>query len=167
MNNTAELLTAIKKLSDKNEFSESLSLLGEFIDSFGVNPELLVKKGQLIKLSDDCLYSLGDAVKCFNEALEIDKLYVDAYEELGWHYLNVLDNPRESKVFFQKGLEAAQANGEKERYFNVFKGFVESVAELAGVNEARNVIKCNDIISSEEKKYMLSVVVDGGVIFWD
>ena len=66
---------------------------------------LLVKKGRSILLSSEaCPYSLEDAEQAFKHAIKEDENHIEAYIELAYYYLNVQDDPRKAKPYFERAL---------------------------------------------------------------
>jgi hypothetical protein len=63
-------------------------------------------KAAALQLSDDG--SLEEVEASLVRAIEIDDQYVDAYLELGWFRLNVLDDARQAEQDFAKACEILQ-----------------------------------------------------------
>lgn len=91
--------------------------------SSGPSPRLEVLKATCLQLSDDA--SLEEVEGTLLRAIELDDQYVDAFVELGWFLLNVLDDREKATVAFDKALGLLQKlNGE------VFRGLLACRDEL-------------------------------------
>jgi len=72
-------------------------------------------RGRLIQLGpESCPHSLDDTLLSFKQAIEIDPLFVEAWEEVGCFYDNVLDDEAAAQPYFReakrlKGQNAAQS----------------------------------------------------------
>jgi len=159
---------ALEKFEELNRlglYSDSLKILDEFVSETERSPELLVEKGRLIKLAEDSMYELEDAEECFKKALVIESMYTPALIELGWHYLNVLDNAEEAKRYF---LDASSScHDDASVYLESYKGLLDCIVETDGVNTARLNVADNERLSTEEREYILDKLQGDGVVFWD
>ena len=86
------------------QFRKAIRLIDDAISrSFVPSPKLFVQKGICIQLDDyDCPYTLSDARKCFEMALEIDAEYIDAHIELAFFLLNVEDKTPPAEKHFHE-----------------------------------------------------------------
>lgn len=161
-----DLMTKIQFFSKSKEINRAISLMVEYSEQVDLSPDLLVEKGRLIQLSsDDVNLTLDDAFVCFKKALDINEHHLGALSELGWHYLNIEDDAKKAKPYFELALKDVC---DLKSYVEIYKGAIDCLVELNGVESAIKEIKSNGKISEKQKNIFISYLNDSdGVVFWD
>jgi hypothetical protein len=90
----------------RKDAEKALSLIDVLGRAEGFSPSLLVLRAAALQLSDGA--SLDDVEATLLRAIEIDDRCVDAYMELGWFRLNVLDDAHRAEQNFRKAGEILQ-----------------------------------------------------------
>jgi tetratricopeptide (TPR) repeat protein len=115
---------------------EALHELASVEKEHSLPPNVLVIKGMCIELgSGTTPYTLDDAEAAYKKALEIDPDYVEALNEAGYYYLNMLDKRDTARPYFEKALSIACT-----QISEAIKGIAECISETAP-GEALNFIK--------------------------
>lgn len=160
-----DLLGKVQLLGQSRRVDQAINLLNECNELVDLSPDLLVEKGKLIQLSsDDINLTLDDAVMCFKKALSLNEFHIGALSELGWYYLNVEDDAKEAKPYFDLAL-----NNEcvLDNYIEIFKGIIDCLVELEGVESAIKKIESNDKLSEKQKNDFVNILNNSeGVVFW-
>ena len=94
----------IKTKCKERRYSEVLSIIEQIESRTPLCPPLLVLRGRCMQLDEDTVFELSAIEQAFRQALLIDEHYSPALLELGWFYLNVLDDPREAAAFFERAI---------------------------------------------------------------
>ena len=114
--------TVLKRLLETQMWEEALAKVDELLVSNPLAAQLYLLRGQLIQLQrENTRYSLNDAEKSFNMAVELDATYFDALVELMHFYDAVcpdapkaIEYARKVKVIAQKVLDEASTVLEEE-----------------------------------------------------
>lgn len=113
----------IKTCIRRKDTKMALSLIASAEKTGGPCPRLEVLKAICLQLSDDA--SLEEVEGALLRAVELDDQYVDAFVELGWFRLNVLNDTGKANEAFDRALGLLQKlNGE------VFRGVLACRDEL-------------------------------------
>jgi tetratricopeptide (TPR) repeat protein len=113
-----EIHDQIRSLRSTGKHGEALLKIIDYEKSGGaLSAYLLIMKGDLIQLTDDLDFTLQDAVRCYMSAVELEPKNIEAHEELGWLYFNVLDEPESARNWFERALVLA-----KERVSKIEEG---------------------------------------------
>lgn len=113
-----EIHDQIRSLRSKGEYGEAFLKIIDYEKSGGaLSAYLLIMKGDLIQLTEDLDFTLQDAVRCYMSAVELEPKNIEAHEELGWLYFNVLGEPESAKNWFERALVLA-----KERVSKIEEG---------------------------------------------
>lgn len=67
--------------------------------------ELWILRGNLIELSNECLYELSEAERSYFEACHLAPSDYEAFEELGHFYDVVMDKPVQAIDFYRSALQ--------------------------------------------------------------
>lgn len=142
------LLEKIHILYKSGKYDEAVTILEEIEKQGMLNPAILVKKGNCVLLGSGERYSLSDVEKMYKKALSIDNKYVEALIELGYFYLNVMDDAKHAKPYFQNAIDCLRDS------------MTESIIGMS---------KCISEIDSDEKALqflndVLSVTIDSAKI---
>jgi tetratricopeptide (TPR) repeat protein len=81
---------------------EVIALADEATRAFPRSPKLWCMRGDLIQLGPGNSPSLDDALASYKRAVEIDPQFVEAWEEIGNFYHNVLDEEDKAKPYFHE-----------------------------------------------------------------
>jgi tetratricopeptide (TPR) repeat protein len=82
---------------------EVIARADEATCAFPRSPKLWCMRGNLIELGpENSPYSLDDALTSYKRAIEIDPQFVEAWEEIGYFYRNVLDDEDNAKPYFRE-----------------------------------------------------------------
>ncbi len=139
----------IRAMIGRQEYDAALRAIEQLGQAQEFSPDILVLKANLILLvSSPGLYELKDAEEAYHRALELSPDNADAHLDLGYFYLNILDNPSSAQPHF---LQAEQLL--REAYVKAIVAVGESIAELEGshaatehlVREARWVAEAPDL----------------------
>lgn len=160
-----DLMGKVQFFTKSKKIDQAIDLMIKHSKLVNSSPDLLVEMGRLIQLSsDDIDLTLGDAHECFQKALEIDERHPEALSELGWYYLNVEDDAKKAKSYFDLSLGGTHA---VENYIELFEGAIDCLIELKGVEVAVKEIKSNDKLSEKQKSDLIRPLSDNdGVVFW-
>jgi tetratricopeptide (TPR) repeat protein len=108
-------IARIKQYVQRKDFPLALSAIRSTEKLDGLSPCLEVLKAICLQLSEDG--SLEEAKSALLRAIEFDDQYVEAYIELGWFYLNILNDAvtaaqtfKQASVLIQR-LSGQVANG--------------------------------------------------------
>ena len=83
--------------------NELIALADEAVRLQPDSPRLWCMRGNLIQLgTEECPHSLEDALNCYLRAVEIDPDFVEGYEDAGYFYFNIMDDPKAARPFFAK-----------------------------------------------------------------
>lgn len=115
-----DLLVEVRGLYQSKKYDEALSLIYTYSKKCDLSVELLVLKGRLIQLSSGEEYALSLVIECFESALKQDKNSLDALIELGWFYMNVLDNADVGLDYFKRAINVCD-NYAKEAKLGIAK----------------------------------------------
>jgi len=89
--------------------ARALKLADEAVRAFPQSAKLWCIRGDLIQLgSGEQTYELADALASYQQAIAVDPNCAEAYEEIGYFYDLVMDDPESAKPYFSK---AAMLNG--------------------------------------------------------
>jgi tetratricopeptide (TPR) repeat protein len=120
-------LEKIKQLCSSEQFDEALQELESLEKENSLSPNLLVLKATCIQLGkDESLYTLADAETTYKKALEIDPNHVDALNEIGYYYLNVLDKQDIARPYFDKAMSIART-----QLSEAIRGMAECISETS------------------------------------
>jgi len=130
MNSEVEqIMSCIRRRDSKT----ALSLMASIEGTRGLCARLQVLKAMCLQLTDQA--SLEDVEASLLKAIELDDQYVDAFVELGWFRLSVLDDARKAMDSFERARSLLEKlNGE------VFRGMLACAEELRP-DEHRETIK--------------------------
>jgi tetratricopeptide (TPR) repeat protein len=99
----------------------------------------LVWKGfAILMASEDCPLSLEDVEAAYKRAIDEDDAYIDAYIELAYFYLNVMDNAKEAKPYFEKVLDMSRQNATES-----ISGIAQCIGELSSEKKGLDYLKQN------------------------
>jgi len=71
---------------------ETITLADEATRAFPRSPKLWCMRGNLIEVGpENSPHSLDDALASYKRAIEIDPQFIEAWEDIGYFYRNVLD----------------------------------------------------------------------------
>ncbi|MFO1512337.1 MAG: hypothetical protein U1F83_05385 [Verrucomicrobiota bacterium] len=107
---------------------ETITLADEATRVCPRSPTLWCMRGNLIELGpENCPCSLDDALASYKRAIEIDPHFIQAWEDVGYFYRNVLDEEDEAKPYFHeaerlKGYHEPGARGILRREFDAEAG---------------------------------------------
>lgn len=102
-------LENVISLYGERRYIEALSLLEKLEQEKILHPEVLVWKGRCMQLIDsNPPYELLLIEKAYNQALEIDAGYIPALVELGYFYLNTLDEADRAINYFSRAMALYQ-----------------------------------------------------------
>lgn len=95
------MIEHIRQLAKEERYSDAI----KEIDRVGLqSPQLLVMRAHMIELSSDTEYPLEEIEECYRKALSLDPNYYPALLELGYYYLNVLDDAANAEHWFRQYL---------------------------------------------------------------
>jgi tetratricopeptide (TPR) repeat protein len=95
---------------------ETIALVDEGVRMFPQSPRLWYMRGDLIQLGPErCPHSLDDALFSYQQAIEIDPLFVAAWEEIGYFYDNVLDDEATAQPYFREAERLKGQNTQQSR----------------------------------------------------
>jgi tetratricopeptide (TPR) repeat protein len=107
---------------------EIVTFADEAIRAFPRSPKLWCMRGNLIELGPgNSPYSLDDALDSYKRAIEIDPQFIQAWEDTGYFYRDVLDKEDEAKPYFHeaerlKGYHESGVRGILRREFDAEEG---------------------------------------------
>ncbi|MBC8044471.1 MAG: hypothetical protein IAF08_13615 [Rhizobacter sp.] len=135
------ILKKVKVLFSQRKYSEILRLTESplvvaAIENGVIHPEILVWKGRSILLSDDTTYKLSDVEKAYRKAIHMDENCTEALIELGFYYLNIMDNAKKAEVYFSKAI-----NIYRERNTEVAIGMADTIMETQSSPSAAKFLK--------------------------
>jgi tetratricopeptide (TPR) repeat protein len=88
--------------TDEKPTMEAITLADEATRAFPRSPKLWCMRGDLIQLGPENAPSLDDALASYKRAVEIDPQFIEAWEEIGNFYDNVLDEEDKAKPYFRE-----------------------------------------------------------------
>lgn len=97
-------LEEIKSKYKTGEYADALSLVEKTEREGLLDPEILVWKGRCLQLVDHTSYELSDIENMFKQALDMNPELTPALQELGWFYLNVLDDAAKAIELFDRAI---------------------------------------------------------------
>ena len=130
-----KLLEEIKAKYETGEYEEALSLAEKTEREGLLDPEILVWKGRCLQLVDHTSYELSDIESLFNQALDINPELIPALLELGWFYLNVLDDAAKAIDLFDRAIAVL-----RRQLTDAMIGKTKSLAEASTKDEALKFI---------------------------
>jgi len=82
---------------------ETVALADEATRAFPRSPKLWCMRGNLIELGpENCPYSLNEALASYKRAIEIDPSFVQAWEDAGYFYQDVLNDKPAAQPYFRE-----------------------------------------------------------------
>ena len=85
---------------------EVIALADEGVQAFPQSAKLWCLRGDLIRLGpENTPHSLDDALACFRRAIEIDRGFAEAWEEIGHFYYAVLDDEAGAEPYFREAAK--------------------------------------------------------------
>lgn len=82
---------------------ETITFADEAIRTFPRSPKLWCMRGNLIELGrENSPHTLDDALASYKHAIEIDPQFIQAWEDIGYFYRNVLDEEDKAKPCFHE-----------------------------------------------------------------
>ena len=82
---------------------DTIALADKAVLAFPTSPRLLVMRGNLITLGpEESPYCLDDALACYQGAIQIDPLFAEAWEEVGFHLHNVRNDELAAVPYFRE-----------------------------------------------------------------
>lgn len=157
-----QLLAKSRELARQEKISESLQLLVENADIVSRSPDLLVQKGVLMLLDEQQEHELRAAEQQFHLALELDPAFAEALLELGWHYLNLVDEPDAAEKYFAAARKVS-TSGSKE-YVESVEGSASCIRDSQSDNDAvRYILTMDGLSRSQRADLTQRVLADGPV----
>lgn len=99
------LLDEMNRLYAAGKYEEALAAIDQMEAERLLHPEVLVWKGRCLQLSEGGrIKDISDVKNIYLQALAIDDEYAPALLELGWFYLNVLDDAERARPYFEKAF---------------------------------------------------------------
>ena len=142
-----EILYKIAKLDKADDYDGVLKEIKKLEQNSLLPLNILVLKGTCIRLSDNQdIYSLEDAEKSYKKALAIDPDYVEALIELGYFYLDVMDDAKKAFPYFEDAIRVI-----KGQVNEAFIGHAFCMSELESPDKAINLIQNLQISIDKEK----------------
>lgn len=92
----------------REEYDRALARLEELRQSWPGNAYLLVLWARLVQLQDETQYSLDDAKRAMQQAIELEGKPLGAAIELGYFLDNIKDNPQTATKSFAHGIATAR-----------------------------------------------------------
>lgn len=83
---------------------------------------LWILRGDLIQLSEKCLYELSEAERSYLEACRLAPSDYEAYEELGHFYDSVMDEPARAIDFYRNAIERGAGDSCVQALSELLKG---------------------------------------------
>ncbi len=119
-------------IRDRN-YRAALSLIDAALRSEALSPRLHVLKATCLQLSED-EHTLAEVESALRDAISVDDAYVDAHLELGWYYLNVLDDAPKAKAEFERARDLL-----RKMNVEVTKGLSACAEELEPERDQRDL----------------------------
>lgn len=111
-----------------------VTLVEEAVSTFPKSAQLWCIRGDLIQLAPiEAQYELADALLSYQTAIEIDPLFAEAYESIGYYYDVIEEDFAISEAAFRKAIELG---GGMHSYF----GLARVLAEQGKLDEALSII---------------------------
>lgn len=111
----SSVLAQIRSSYQRESYDDALAILEDYAEHNELTVEMLLLKGRLIQLSESGKYDITKAKECFLDALKQDAKSINAMLELGWLSLNVLEEPSEARLYFNRALAVIDAAQEEAR----------------------------------------------------
>jgi tetratricopeptide (TPR) repeat protein len=128
-------LEEIKTKYNAGQYEKALSLIEKTETKELLDPEILVWKGRCLQLVDHTSYELSDIENMFNQALDINPELASALLELGWFYLNVLDDAQKAIELFDRAIAVL-----RRQLTDAMIGKTKSLTETSNKDEALKFI---------------------------
>jgi len=131
---------------------DALNLLMKIETEYGLPRHLEIFKAKLIELTTGGAFELCDVERILTNVLTVDPNNLDALNELGHFYLNVMDDAVRAKPLLQRALEKCQSLRAE-----VALGVAQCIWEVGSAEEALAFIEkakawCPAIEELDEKK---------------
>jgi len=152
-----EYLNAIRGLGTTQGEStlEQLKLADKAVEIFPHSPRLWCLRGQLIQLAPpNAPYSLSDAFESLIKAVNEDDQFAEVYEELGYFYDAVEDNPELAEQHFRMAIMLGGG-------VHAYAGIARVLAELGRVEEIEHLLKESPYSDSTEIAEVLREIAQG------
>jgi tetratricopeptide (TPR) repeat protein len=123
-----------KKMGESDASLALLTLVEEAVSTFPKSPKLWCIRGDLIQFAPmEAQYELADALLSYQTAIEIDPLFAEAYESIGYYYDVIDENFPASEAAFHKAIEFGSG---MHSYF----GLARVLAEEGKLDEALSIL---------------------------
>jgi len=99
----AEYIQQLQERSQRSECSPAtMALADNAVAAFPKSARLWCLRGNVIcRCLDDCSYSIQDAVRCYQNAVELDPFYADAHERLAHFCREFLEDPAAARRHYK------------------------------------------------------------------
>lgn len=155
-----EFLSEMRRLFDSEQYEEAFRLAEKAEQSGIVNSALLVWKSRSSMLSENPTVSLDEVESWLQQAIELDDEYLPAVLELGYFYLNVMDDPRRAMPLFERARHLATENATE-----TLIGLAECISETDSPNAALELLEVENLVTDtsklDELKTKLKTAVSG------
>jgi tetratricopeptide (TPR) repeat protein len=95
----------MKSLYAAGNYDGALALIERMEREGLLYPEVFLWKGRCLQLGDGRHFrDISEIEQLYRRALDIDDEYVPALMELGWFYLNVMDDAGRARPFFDRAF---------------------------------------------------------------
>jgi tetratricopeptide (TPR) repeat protein len=137
MKNPFAKFEALYKAAEHDEeFDKALSEIAKIEQDHELAPNILVSKGDCIQLGSGSVYVLSDAEAAYKRALEIDPEHIEAHIELGFFYLNIMNEGDKALPYFENALSLARS-----KITQAVEGMATCLSETKSPREALDFIE--------------------------
>lgn len=141
-----DFLFEIRRLFDNDQFDEAFRLAKTAEQSGMLSPALLVWKSRSLILSEHPTAHLDEVESWLRQAIELDEDYLPGVLELGYFYLNVMDNATRAVPLFERARHLARENATE-----TLIGLAECISETDSPGAALKFLEEEDLVIDTSK----------------